>query len=149
MARPRKDPTDPKWNQSPTERESAPETEVATVHEVYTPPPVYVPRQMRIERSGAQSEPYVHHHPQIRGGVCEWCGVLDPNTPSQYQYKLCPHYRGMNIRCSYCPAEKDPDEVVRSTKLEVVEHPDKPGVLIAVCSSYDCEKKHQERFRNN
>ena len=143
MARPKRIPD---VSSGATERESAPET-VATV---VTPAPVaYVqqPRQLRVERAGAQSEPLVHHFPQVRGGVCEWCGILDPNTPSQYQYKLCPHYRGQNLRCSYCPAEKDPDEVVRSTKLEIVEHPDKPGVMIVVCSSYECEKKHQERFQ--
>jgi len=146
MARPKKIP-DGFQPEGATERETAPET-VATV--VPPPQPAYVPqapRQLRIERQGSQSEPYVRHFPQVRGGVCEFCGVLDPNTPSQYQYKLCPHYRGMNLRCTYCPPEKDPDEVIRSTKLEIVEHPDRPGVMIAVCSSYDCEKKHQERFR--
>lgn len=113
------------------------------------PQPAYAPRQMRIERAGDFAEPMVRHFPQVRGGVCEHCGIIDPNVPSQFQYKLCPHYRGQSLRCSYCPQEKDPDEVIRSTKLEVVEHPDKPGVLIAVCSSYDCEKAHQERFRFN
>lgn len=132
-----------------TEREPAPET---VTQAVITPPQAYVPtapRQLRVERAGAQAEPLVHHFPQVRGGVCEFCGVLDPNTPSQYQYKMCPHYRGMNLRCSYCPPEKDPDEVVRSTKLEIVEHPEKAGVMIVVCSSYECEKKHQERFRQS
>ena len=140
MGRPKKIPTE---TVGATERVVAPET----VAPVYVQPPVIQPRQLRVERAGDQSEPLVHHFPQVRGGVCAWCGVLDPNTPSQYQYKLCPHYRGQNLRCSYCPPEKDPDEVVRSTKLEVVEHPTQPGVMIVVCSSYECEKKHQERFR--
>lgn len=132
-----------------TERVTAPATEAPAAvfaPPAYTPP---APRQFRVERAGAQAEPLVHHFPQVRGGVCEFCGVLDPNVASQYQYKLCPHYRGQNLRCSYCPVEKDPDEVVRSTKLEVVEHPEKAGVMIVVCSSYECEKKHQERFRQN
>ena len=146
MARPRMNPDDPKWSTGATERVTAPET-VAQV--VVQTPVVTQPRHLRVERAGAQSEPLVHHFPQVRGGVCEWCGTIDPNTPSQYQYKMCAHYRGMSLRCSYCPAEKDPDEVVRSTKLEVVEHPDKPGVMIVVCSSYECEKKHQERFRQS
>lgn len=147
MGRPRKIPVDT----GATERVLAPVTEAPVVHAVAASPtyaPV-APRQLRVERAGAQAEPMVHHFPQVRGGVCEWCGVLDSNTPSQYQYKMCPHYRGMNLRCSYCPAEKDPDEVVRSTKLEIVEHPDRPGVMIVVCSSYECEKKHQERFRQS
>lgn len=149
MARPRKNPEDPRWSEGATERESAPETVVQVAPVVVQAPVVTQPRQLRVERAGAQAEPSVHHFPQVRGGVCEWCGILDSNTPSQYQYKLCPHYRGMNLRCSYCPPEKDPDEVVRSTKLEIVEHPDKPGVMIVVCSSYECEKKHQERFRQS
>lgn len=143
MGRPRKILVD---ETGATERVTAPET-VAPIAPPMPQAYVQQPRQLRVERAGAQSEPLVHHFPQVRGGVCEWCGILDPNVSSQYQYKLCPHYRGQNLRCSYCPAEKDPDEVVRSTKLEIVEHPDKPGVMIVVCSSYECEKKHQERFR--
>ncbi len=144
---------------SPTERVSAPETEqpaiVAPVAHVeapspqvmYIPTPAPAPRQMRIERQGSQSEPYVHHFPQVRGGICEFCGVLDVNVPSQYQYKLCPHYRGMQLACSYCPGEKDPDEVVRQSKLEIVRHPDKDWEMIVVCSAYTCEQKHQKRFQ--
>jgi len=146
MARPRKNPEDPKWSEGATERVTAPETQVPAV----APAPVaYVqqPRQLRVERVGAYSEPLVHHYPQVRGGVCEFCGILDPNVPSQFQYKLCPHYRGQNLWCSYCPAEKDPEEVVRASKLEVVDHPDKPGQIIVVCDCYDCQKKHQDRFR--
>lgn len=133
-----------------TEREEAP---VQEGHVVTVPPPVaYIPpapRQMRMARGGARSEPYVRHFPDVRGGVCEFCGVLDPNTPSQYQYKLCPHYRGMQLWCKYCPAEKDPDEVIRSTKLTLVEDPNHPGTLIAVCSSYDCTKRFHDEFRSN
>lgn len=140
------DESGPEAPSGATERVLAPvmEPPVQVQAPVYVSPPA---RQLRVERSGELGEPYVHHFPQVRGGVCEFCGVLDPNTPSQYQYKLCPHYRGMSLRCSYCPQERDPDEVIRSTKLEIVEHPDKAGVMIAVCSAYDCEKKHQERFR--
>lgn len=147
MARPRKNPEDPKWSEGATEREIAPET----VAQVAPAPVAYVqqPRQLRVERAGAQAEPLVHHYPQVRGGVCEFCGIFDATVPSQFQYKLCSHYRGMNLRCSYCPAEKDPDEVVRSTKLEVVDHPDRQGVMVVCCSSYECEKKHQERFRQS
>src|SRR5882724_11203015 len=62
----------------------------------YTPPPApALPRNMRIERSGNISAPMAVRWPQIRGGTCEFCGVLDPNVPAQYQYKLCPHFRGM------------------------------------------------------
>jgi hypothetical protein len=123
---------------------------VATPQEVGVPPVAYVPpppRQMRVERQGVKSEPYVRHFPEVRGGICEFCGVLDPNVPSQYQYKLCPHYRGLDLRCTYCPEGASPDDVVYKSKLIIVEHPDKPGTMIVVCDSYNCQKSHQERFR--
>lgn len=125
-----------------TEPEPAPET-VATVTPVYQP----APRQMRVERQGSKSEPYVRHYPDIRGGTCEYCGVLDRNVAAQDQYKMCPHYRGMQARCSYCPDTKDPDEVIRSMRLQVVDHPDRPGTLIMVCDATTCGDAHIKRFQ--
>jgi hypothetical protein len=129
-----------------TERVSAPEP-VAT----FVPQPVYqpTPRQMRVERSGSQSEAYTRRFPQIRGGICEFCGVLDRNVPSQHQYKLCPHYRGMQARCTYCPENKDPDDIVYHTDMNVAEHPDNPNTLIMWCNSYDCSRAHEKRFKRN
>ena len=148
MARPKKIQTTAISAESPTERAIAPETAMpeVPVEVQYIPPPPPQPRQMRIERQGDIAAPYVRHYPQVRGGVCEFCGVLDPNTPSQYQYKLCPHYRGMSLRCSYCSGDKNPDEINYRSKLEIMDHPDKPGVLIVVCNHTECEKAHQERF---
>ncbi len=143
MGRPRKTEADV---QPATEREFAPETVMAPVFV----PPAYVPpqpRQMRVERSGSQSEPYSRRFPQIRGGICEYCGVLDINTPSQYQYKLCSHYRGMQARCTYCPESKDPDEVVYHANMNVAEHPDNPNTLIMWCDSYECSRAHEKRFK--
>ncbi len=142
MARPRNDS-----NESATEREPAPET-VATVPQ-YVPPQPPQPRQMRIERQGARSEPYTRRFPQVRGGICEFCGVLDPNVPSQYQYKLCPHYRGQQLRCSYCPENKDPDEVIYHADLNIAESPDNPGTLIVWCNSYECSRAHEQRFKRS
>lgn len=140
MARPRK----PDGESPREEHSSATERVEAPVH--YTPPPA-APRAMRIERQGAQSAPYSRRFPEIRAGICEFCGVLDPNTPAQFQYKLCGHYRGMQARCSYCPESKDPDDVVYHENLRVAEHPDKPGILIMWCGSYECSRKHTERFK--
>lgn len=129
-----------------TESEIAPET--AVVEPVYQP--AYIapqPREMRVERQGNRSEPYTRRHPQVRGGVCEYCGVIDGNYPSQHQYKLCPHYRGMQLRCSYCPENKDPDEVVTHAVLNVAEHPDNPNTLIVWCDSYECSRAHEARFK--
>lgn len=146
MARPKK-----YLDESPaTEREPALET-VAIVPPVYTPP-AYVPlhpREMSIERAGAKSEPYTRIFPQVRGGVCEYCGVLDGNVPSQFQYKLCPHYRGKQLRCTYCPEQKDPDEVIYHADLNIRESPDKPGTMIVWCNSYECSRAHENRFKRS
>lgn len=126
----------------PTEREFAPEQTASTP--VYPPPAA--PRQMRVERQGDKAEPYVRHHPQVRGGTCEFCGTLDPNVPAQYQYKLCPHYRGMQLWCSYCPGDKDPDDVNYHSILNIVDHPYKPNTLVVVCDSTECTRKFQEEY---
>lgn len=144
MARPRL--TDSPDEENATERDMAPDTTAAVVE----PPPVYVPpapRQMRVERQGSRSEPYTRRFPQVRGGTCEYCGVLDPNTPAQYQYKLCPHYRGMDLRCTYCPENKNPDDVVYHSSLNIAEHPDNPGLLVVWCDSYECSRAHEQRFK--
>ena len=111
--------------------------------------PQMAPRNMRVERQGSQSEPFVVHYPQVRGGICEFCGVLDRNVASEHQYKLCPHFRGMQLACSYCDAAKNPDDVVGHSVMNITEHPSQPGVLVACCASYECVKKHHERFQLN
>lgn len=132
-----------------TEPHNAPGVEVPTV----APAPTYVPPAPRpkvLERQGARSEPFVKHLPEIRGGICEFCGVLDNKLPSEVQYQLCPHFRGLGqIRCTYCPDTADPNQVIGHSVIHVMEHPDNPDVIIAVCNSYECEKKHQARFRRS
>ena len=147
MARPKKIPDD---ESSATERVTAPETvaTAAPVQQVYIPPAPIMPRSKQVERQGALSVPYTHRYPQVRGGICEFCGVLDPNVPSQYQYKLCPHYRGMQLRCSYCPETKDPDEVIYHSNLNIADSPDGRS-LIVWCNSYECSAAHEKRFRLN
>lgn len=105
-----------------------------------------LPRNMRVERAGNVSAQYSTRWPQIRGGTCEFCGVLDPNVPAQYQYKLCPHFRGMTARCTYCPENKDPDEVAYHANMNVATHPDNPGTIIMWCNSYACSDAHIKRF---
>ncbi len=124
-----------------TESEPAPVTVTAPVQQWI------LPRQKTLERSGSDSSPAVHFFPQVRGGICEFCGVIDPNQPSQYQYKLCPHYRGMQLRCTYCAQSKDADDVIYHSTLNVAEHPDNPDKLVVWCNSYECSKKHIERFK--
>lgn len=142
MARPKRQveaPVEEPAAQPPTERVAAPVQ--------YIPRPPQAPRQMRVERQGAEGSAYSQRFPQIRAGICEYCGVLDSGTPSQFQYKLCPHFRGMQARCTYCPESKDPDDVIYHEVLNVAEHPDKPGILVMWCGSYSCSQKHTQRFK--
>jgi hypothetical protein len=106
-----------------------------------------LPRQKQVERQGSAGSAYSVRYPQIRGGICEFCGTLDPHVPSQDQYKICPHYRGMQMRCTYCPETKDSDDVNYHSTLNVAEHPDNPDKLVVWCDSYECSKKHLERFK--
>ena len=104
------------------------------------------PRNMRLTPRGATSAPYSRVFPRVFGGQCEFCGTLDPNQPGDLQYKLCPHYRGMDLKCVYCPDHKDQSEVVRNSTLQVREHPYRPGELLVWCASFECSKKHLETF---
>lgn len=122
-----------------TERVTAPET-VMNVAESQ-------PRQMQVERQGQGSSQSSRRFPQVRGGICEFCGVLDGNVPSQYQYKLCGHYRGMQLACTYCPEQKDPDDVIYHADLNIAEHPDNPNKLVVWCNSYECSRAHEARFK--
>ena len=127
---------------SETELQTAPEP-MPEPEPVATPPPA---RVKTVERQGVQAVPFTRRYPQVRGGICEWCGVMDNKIPSQFQYKLCPHFRGMELRCSYCDEAKDPDEVIGHATLNVAEHPDNPDKLVVWCNSYTCSGKHEARF---
>lgn len=111
--------------------------------------PATMPRQMKLERQGAHGEPITRRFPQVRGGVCEYCGVIDPNVDSVNQYKLCSHYRGLQLRCYYCDANKNPDEVIQRSTLNVAESPTQPGSLVVWCDSFECSKRHLQRFRHS
>lgn len=105
------------------------------------------PRNMRPASGGrGNNMPVSRRFPRILGGQCEFCGTLDNYQPGQYQYKLCPHYRGMDVRCQYCPDTKDSEEIVRSSTLNVLEHPFRPGELIIYCTSFECNKRFREEF---
>ena len=104
----------------------------------------------RIERQGVSSEPYTRRYPEVRGGICEWCGVLDRRLPSEEQYKLCPHFREIGqLQCSYCPDYKNADEVINHSVLKVAAHPDNSGKLVVWCDSYECAKAHIARFKKS
>ena len=105
------------------------------------------PRNMRLTPRGAVSSPMSRVFPRIIAGVCEKCGVLDHSQPGQYQYKLCEHYRGQAMRCVYCNENKDHDEVIRNSTLQVREHPYRPGEILSWCGSFECVRKHEQAFK--
>lgn len=102
--------------------------------------------QVQVERQGAGRTQSSGRYPQVRGGVCEFCGILDKYLPSEMQYKLCPHFRGLELRCSYCPETSDPTAVVGHNVLNVAHHPDNPSKLVVWCGSYTCSEAHTKRF---
>jgi hypothetical protein len=104
------------------------------------------PRSMRITSGGGSNIPVVQVFPEIRGGTCEKCGTLDRTQPGQYQYKLCEHYRSMDIKCVFCPQTKDVDEVIRNSVLKVFSHPYRQGELVIWCQSFPCLEKLKEMF---
>ena len=90
-------------------------------------------------------------YPRVKGGICDWCGVLDPNQDSQDQYKLCPHYRGLTLECNYCDPTKDQREVTRMSDLYVYDHPTQRGAdglpaLAVVCDSFSCTDRFNKEF---
>ncbi len=108
-----------------------------------------MPRQKQVERMGDVSSPVTARYPQVRGGICEYCGVIDGRQPSEQQYKMCPHYRGMQLRCTYCPASKDVNDVIGHSVLNIAGHPMDPDKLVVWCDSYECSRAHEARFKVN
>ena len=138
MARPKKQ-VEPDFE----ENQDQPLTEQVQAPVTYMPPP----KRVHVEREGNRSEPLATPWPQIRGGICDFCGVLDPYVESKFQYKLCPHYRGLDARCTYCPESKDPNDVVYHEVLRVMEYPIGSGTLIMWCGSFNCSQAHEKRFK--
>ena len=126
-----------------TEPLIAPEPEAP----VATQPVIVQPKPPTIERQGGRTVPVTRRWPQVRGGICEFCGTLDKNVRSEDQYKLCPHFREIGqLRCSYCDESKNPDDVIYHSVLNIAAHPDNPDKLIVWCNSYECSRKHEKRF---
>lgn len=97
-------------------------------------------------RKGGQQGYTTKVYPKVRAGICERCGVLDPNRDSQDQYKICEHYRGMSLECNYCDPTKDQREVTRISELYIYDHPfqkDDHGrpALGVRCDSFTCMNK--------
>lgn len=127
------------------------ETETATVttptKTVSMETPKENPRpQVRVERRNNSRVPYVRRYPRIIAGACEYCGTLDPRVPAGKQYTICPHYKNLELRCSYCDETRDPEDVIAHNMLNVAEHPDKPNTLVVWCNQLKCKQAHEKRF---
>lgn len=90
-------------------------------------------------------------YPYVIGGVCEWCGILNPDDESYNQYKFCPHYRGMTLECNYCDPTKNMQEVTRISKLYVFDHKSQMGAdglpaLAVVCDSFSCNSAFKAEY---
>lgn len=90
-------------------------------------------------------------YPKVYGGICEKCGVQDKNQPAEYQYKLCEHYRGLSLECSYCDPTRDQKEVTRISQLYIYDHPfkrDSMGrpILGVVCDSFTCQDQFNKEY---
>ena len=107
-----------------------------------------MPRHKQIE-GGGYSSPVSNRYPQVRGGICEYCGVQDPRRPSTEQYKLCEHYRGQQLHCVYCPKDSpnSVDHVIGHTVLNVADNPFDSSKLVVWCDSYNCSRAHEARFK--
>ncbi len=104
------------------------------------------PAKPRLDVAVEQTEIPAKRWPDIRGGICEFCGIMDSTQPAWDQFKLCPHYKSMDVRCIYCPVGTDMDDVVKGRTIKVRERLDKPGVLTMWCTDFKCEQAHWTRF---
>lgn len=113
--------------------------------------PVPMTPQRRPERRGGTTQPAVRHYPKVVAGTCEYHGTIDPNTPGQFQYLLCPndgkHPKWGDLQCSYCEGHKIPEDVNYKATLNIYDHPTNPTDLVVVCDNYECLKKHEARFK--
>lgn len=107
-----------------------------------------LPRNKQIERKGSGTYATSVRHPRVIGGVCEFCGIMDKNWEARDQYKLCEHYRGMQLNCSYhvYPPNQTVDDLIEHEILNIADSPDNPNELVIWCGEFECSRKHIERF---
>lgn len=121
--------------------------------------PVETKSERRVRLMLEGTSPQAKHHPTVRGGICDFCGIIDPKKPSEVQYLLCPHYRDLaeqesvpgykGLRCSYCPMGLNAanlTDILLHRIFQVYELLEKPGELIVCCDDLRCRDKHIRRF---
>ena len=104
------------------------------------------PKDYVLTPPGQTNVPMSRRFPRVLGGQCEVCGTLDRNVDGKYQYKLCPHYKDMNLKCVFCKESADHDEVVRQSEMLVMEDPQFPNRLLTLCKSYECSRKFESKY---
>jgi len=113
----------------------------------------YQPQAKYIERHGAGTQPRVRRYPEIRAGVCEYHGTVNPHAPGEQQYLYCPgdgkHPKWGELQCSYCPDYRDPADVTKKSTYQIYDSPTNPNELIVVCDNFTCVEAHQKRFKVN
>jgi hypothetical protein len=65
--------------------------------------------------------------------------------------EYCRHehnYKGLQMRCTYCPKDADMRRVIKDRTLHIYGSPDNQNKLIVVCSDYRCVEKHQKKYNN-
>lgn len=99
-----------------------------------------------VERKVESIIPQSSRLPNVTGGLCDYCGVKDNKQPAHLQYTLCEHYKGIQLKCSYCPPGTDWVDVTLKRQFTVHEYPVGSGSLTVVCDDYRCRDKHFKRF---
>lgn len=89
--------------------------------------------QKRAEIFAEKMVPAATKHPEIRAGICEFCGE---------SYRTCKHYSGIDIYCTYCGRR----DIILSRSLKIFSRNDTPNQLIIVCEDYKCTDAHLNRF---
>ena len=97
--------------------------------------------------------------PDIIGGVCEFCGPAkynisgtSPTIAEDYrvdqdtQVGKCIHYKGIKVRCSYCPTNANWRGNIYNRRHLVYIDPDNPKQLIMVCDDQQCQDKHWKKY---
>ena len=104
------------------------------------------PKDLVLTPPGQTSGPSSLRFPRVLGGQCEICGTLDKNVDGKYQYKLCPHFKDMKLKCVFCKESADHDEVVRQSQMLVMQDPQFPKQLLTLCGSYECSRKFEAKY---
>ncbi len=113
---------------------------------------------LRVERLVESGTMGARMLPKVVGGVCEFCGPAeyDHSSPQRPVNELrfepltqmghCKHYKGLQLRCSYCPLSSDWPGNIQSRIHTIYEYPAGSGNLIVHCDAMECRSAHIKRF---